>query len=398
MTDFDATRAAFHLPADTVYMNGNSLGPLPIAAQSRVADCIKNEWGTMLITAWNKAGWMQQPKKIGNRLARLLGGADGSVVAGDTLSIKVFQALAAALSLAQPGRIRILSDTGNFPTDLYMAQGLVDALGKGLCIDCVAPDAVADALDETVAVLMLTHVDYRTGRMHDMAALTEAAQAKGIVVIWDLAHSIGALDLDLAACGAELAIGCTYKFLNAGPGAPAFIYVRPDLSDQIKPVLSGWLGHASPFSFEQTYTPGMGIDRMRVGTPAILQMAALDAALDVWDSVDLADLRAASVSLSERLIQAIAATCPELILASPKEPSMRGSQVCFSHPEGYAIMQALIAHGIIGDFRAPNIIRFGITPLFQSARDMDHVAKTLGTIMKNRLWDEPKFKVRAHVT
>jgi kynureninase len=217
-------------------------------------------------------------------------------------------------------------------------------------------------------------------------------------VIWDLAHSIGALDLDLAACGAELAIGCTYKFLNAGPGAPAFIYVRPDLSDQIKPVLSGWLGHASPFSFEQTYTPGMGIDRMRVGTPAILQMAALDAALDVWDSVDLADLRAASVSLSERLIQAIAATCPELILASPKEPSMRGSQVCFSHPEGYAIMQALIAHGIIGDFRAPNIIRFGITPLFQSARDMDHVAKTLGTIMKNRLWDEPKFKVRAHVT
>ncbi|MGB1208369.1 MAG: kynureninase [Paracoccaceae bacterium] len=398
MTDFAATRAAFHLPDGLVYMNGNSLGPLPRTATDRVATAMQDQWGDMLITAWNRAGWMDMPRRVGDRIARIIGALAGSVVMGDTLSIKVFQALSAALNLAQPGRTKVLSDTGNFPTDLYMAHGLLGALDRGITLHTVPPEEVATHLGPDVAVLMLTQVDYRTGRMHDMAALTAAAQAKGIVVIWDLAHSAGAVDLDLAGCKAEFAVGCTYKFLNGGPGAPAFIYVRPDLADQIRPILSGWLGHAAPFAFDLDYTPGDGIDRMRVGTPAILQMSALDAALDIWDAVDLADLRTACITLSERLIASIETACPGLHLISPRDPAQRGSQVCFAHDQGYAVMQALIAQGIIGDFRAPNVIRFGITPLFQTPANMDHVATTLGTILRDRLWDTPAFHTRAAVT
>ena len=397
MTDFDATRAMFHIPDGVIYLDGNSLGPLPRGAEARVARAMRDEWGEMLITAWNRAGWMDQPRRVGDRIARLIGAEPGSVVMGDTLSIKVFQALAAALDMA-PDRRVILSDTGNFPSDLYMAEGLAGLLGDGYALRTVAPEALEDAIDESVAVTLITEVDYATGRKHDMKRLTEAAHAAGAVTVWDLAHSAGALPVDLAGCNVDFAAGCTYKFLNSGPGGPAFIYVAPRHAEHARPALAGWLGHAAPFDFERDYRPGAGVERMRVGTPPVLQLAALEAALDVWEGVSLDDLRARAQELSERFIAGVAAACPELELASPRDGAARGSQVSFRHPEGYAIMQALIARGVIGDFRAPDILRFGITPLYIGTAEIDTAVRILGEIMAGGLWDRPEYRTRAAVT
>jgi len=395
--DFAATKALFHLPEGMIYLDGNSLGPLPKATAARVAKTVTDEWGEMLITGWNKAGWMAQPTALGDRIGRLIGAEAGHVTLGDTLSIKVYQALASAIDL-NPDRKVILSDTGNFPSDLYMAAGLVGSLGRGLELRTVAPEDVMASLSKGIAVLMLTQVDYRTGRMHDMAALTKAAHDLGIVTVWDLAHSAGALPVDLAGCNADFAVGCTYKYLNGGPGAPAFIYVAPRHVATTRPALSGWLGHAAPFAFDLDYRAGTGIERMRVGTPPVLQMAALDAAMDIWDSVDMDALRARSIALSEAFIAGVESACPELRLASPRDANMRGSQVSFHHPEGYAIMQALIAAGVIGDFRAPDIMRFGFTPLFIDEGDVGRAVDILAEIMRDRSWDQPQFKQRAAVT
>jgi len=397
MMDFNATKAMFDLPVGITYLDGNSLGPLPRAAAARMQEVMRDEWGEMLITGWNRAGWMQQPARLGDRIGRLIGAETGHVMVGDTLSIKVHQALAAALAL-RADRSVILSDSGNFPTDLYMAEGLIKALDRGHRLRVVAPEEIAAEITGDVAALMLTQVDYRTGRLHDMAGLTETAHAAGALTIWDLAHSAGALPVDVAGAGADFAVGCTYKYLNGGPGAPAFIYVAPRLADQAEPVLSGWLGHAAPFDFEPGYRPGAGIARMRVGTPPVLAMAALDAALDVWDGVDMAALRARSVALSELFISEVEAACPMLTLASPRDPALRGSQVSFAFADGYAVMQALIAHGVIGDFRAPDIMRFGFTPLYTGEDDVRHAAATLAEIMQGRLWDRPEYSARAAVT
>ena len=397
MTDFSQTRQLFDLPAGVIYLDGNSLGPLPKAAAARVAQTVTQEWGQMLITGWNKAGWMAQPSTMGNRIGALIGAPAGSVVMGDTLSIKVWQALAAALE-ARPDRRVILSDSGNFPSDLYMAEGLITQLDRGYELRVVAPEDVAVSITEDVAALMLTQVDYRTGRMHDMAALTELAHAAGAVTVWDLAHSAGAVPVDLTGANADFAVGCTYKYLNGGPGAPAFIYVAPRHAEAVKPALSGWLGHDAPFSFERSYRAGAGIERMRVGTPAVLQMAALEAALDIWDDVDMAALRAASVHLCEKFIARVEATCPALTLASPRDPAMRGSQVSFHFEDGYAAMQALIARGVIGDFRAPDIMRFGFTPLFIDEKEVIKAAGHLADIVNNGLWDRAEFKQRLAVT
>ena len=283
MTDFAATKAMFNLPQGVVYLDGNSLGPLPRAAGDRVSDMMVQEWGQMLITGWNKAGWMAMPTGLGDRIGRLIGAEPGSIVTGDTLSIKVYQAVASALELC-PDRKVVLSDNGNFPSDLYMVDGLLRSLGPEYELRVVAPEDVADNVTEDVAVLMLTEVDYRSGRIHDMKALTELAHANGTVTVWDLAHSAGAIPVNLAACNADFAVGCTYKYLNGGPGAPAFIYVAPRLTEQVRPALSGWLGHESPFAFDLDYRAGNGIERMRVGTPPILQMVALSAAMDIWDN------------------------------------------------------------------------------------------------------------------
>ncbi len=387
----------FHLPEGMVYLDGNSLGPLPKGASARVEQTLRGEWGDMLITGWNKAGWMQQPSSLGDRIGRLLGCAPGSVVLGDTLSIKVYQALSSALEL-QPDRKKVLSDNGNFPTDLYMARGLLKTLDKGHELVIVAPEEVLGQLNEDVAVLMLTQVDYRTGRMHDMEKLTRAAHDAGIVVIWDLAHSAGAVPVDMAGNHAEFAVGCTYKYLNGGPGAPAFIYARPDIADRLEPALAGWLGHREPFAFDLDYEPAKGIERMRVGTPPVLQMASLEAALDIWDEVDMLEVRKISVELSELFIREIEANCPQLTLASPRDSMMRGSQVSFCFEHGYPVMRALIDAGVIGDFRAPDVMRFGFTPLYIDEEDVLKAVEVLTAIMRDETWKRPEYQVREDVT
>jgi len=396
-TDFAATKALFHLPKGVIYLDGNSLGPLPKSAPARMHEVMTAQWGELLIRGWNLAQWMEWPTRIGDRIGRLIGAEPGHVVMGDTLSIKVYQALASALQM-NPNRRVILSDTGNFPSDLYMAQGLCATLGPEYRLKTVEPDAVEAAIDDSVAVVMITEVDYRTGRRHDMAALSAKAHEVGALIIWDLAHSAGALPVDVATGGADFAVGCSYKYLNSGPGGPAFIYVAPRHAEVAQPALSGWLGHDAPFAFDTDYRPGAGIERMRVGTPAVLQLAALDAALDAWDDVDMADLRAASLALTDRFIAGVEAQCPDLTLVTPRAHDRRGSQVSFRHPEGYAIMQALIANGVIGDFRAPDILRFGFTPLYIGVADVTAATLVLSRIMTTRAWDRPEFMRRARVT
>ncbi|KTT73696.1 kynureninase [Sphingomonas endophytica] len=397
MTDFTATRALFHIPPGVIYLDGNSLGPLPLAAEARAARVLRAEWGDRLIRAWNEAEWSTMPARVGDRIARLIGAPPGSVTTGDTLSIKVFQALAAALAL-RPERRVVLSDSGNFPTDLYIADALCAALGRGLEVKVVAPEEVADAIDESVAVVMLTQVDYRTGRLHDMAALTERAHAAGAVTVWDLAHSAGALPVDVTAAGADFAIGCTYKYLNGGPGAPAFIHVADAHANVAQPILAGWFGHDAPFAFERGYRPAPGVERMRVGTPPIVALSILDAALDAWEGVDMTAVRAASIRLSETFIREVEARCPQVTLASPRDPYARGSQVSVTHPHAYPVMQALIARGVIGDVRQPDVLRFGFTPLYLSEDEVVRAADILADILATGEWDQPQFHARANVT
>ncbi|MCG6884416.1 MAG: aminotransferase class V-fold PLP-dependent enzyme [Silicimonas sp.] len=387
----------FHLPEDVIYLDGNSLGPLARSVPDRLDTTLRAEWGAHLITAWNTDGWMAAPTRVADRIGRLIGAEPGSIVLGDTLTIKVHQALSAALSL-RPDRRVILSDTGNFPTDLYMAEGLIAQLGRGHELRTVAPEDLAQAIDDNTAALLVTEVDYRTGRRHDMSDLIDRAKAHGAITIWDMAHSAGAFEVDFAGSGAEFAVGCTYKYLNSGPGGPAFIAVRPDILPTIQPALSGWMGHGAPFAFELSYRAGAGIERMRVGTPPILAIAALDAALDAWEGLSMADVRAASIALSQRFITQVEARCPDLTLASPRDPEERGSQVAFRFENGYAAMQALIARGVIGDFRAPDIMRFGITPLYLDESDIVKAAAIMEDVMANRLWDDPAYHARQRVT
>ncbi|MGJ8594853.1 kynureninase [Sulfitobacter sp.] len=388
---------AFIIPEGVIYLDGNSLGPLPKAVAARVQSMITDEWGEMLIRGWNGAGWMDQPSRVGDQVARLIGAPAGTVVMGDTLSLKVFQALAAAVKI-NPERRVILSDTGNFPSDLYMAEGLVGLLEQGYELRTVAPEEVLGAVDESVAVVMLTQVDYRTGRTHNMKAVTKAVQATGAVMLWDLAHSAGAIEVDLEGSNCEFAIGCTYKYLNGGPGAPAFIYVRGDLVNTIEPALSGWLGHRQPFAFDLNYKAGAGIERMRVGTPPVIQLTALEVAMELWADVDMAELRAESVKLQEQFIMEIERDVPELTLASPRDSAVRGSQVSFQFVEGYAAMQAVIDRGVIGDFRAPDIMRFGFTPMYLDSGDITAAVAIIADVMNNKIWDQDKYKVRSKVT
>jgi kynureninase len=396
-TDFTQTRKQFLIPDGTIYLDGNSLGPLPIAAVDRVERMLREEWGKLLIRGWNTAGWYHSPRGIGDRVGRLIGAAAGSVVMGDTLSIKIFQALAAATAL-RPDRRVILSDSGNFPSDLYIAEGLIDALGKGHTLKIVEPESVESALNSTVAVMMLTEVDYRTGRLHDMARLTEQAHRHGVIAVWDLAHSAGALPVDVTGCGADFAAGCTYKYLNGGPGAPAFIYIAPKWSEQAKPILSGWMGHEAPFAFDQSYRPAPGIERMRVGTPPIMALAALSAALDVWETVDMADIRRRSQELTDLFITLAEGQCPQVSLASPRDRNQRGSQVSLRHSHAYAVMRSLIARGVIGDFRAPDTMRFGFAPLYNDEHDVRSAVSILADVLTNRLWDKPEFRTQDAVT
>ncbi len=397
MLSLKQSRCLFQIPSNTVYLDGNSLGPMPIAASAAVDRVLRQEWGQHLITAWNRSGWFTQPDRVGNRIAKLIGAEAGSVTVGDTLSIKVFQAVAAALALT-PHRKLIISDTGNFPTDLYMADALANVLQQGHQVKTVAPEQVADHLSEEVAVLLLTEVDYRSGRRHDMKQITAKAQKLGIVTVWDLAHSAGAIPVEASGCNVDFAVGCTYKYINGGPGAPAFIYVAPRHVASLRPVLAGWMGHNAPFAFSRNYEAAPGATRLRVGTPPVIAMAVLEAALDIWEQVDLADVWAASEQLSNLFIAEVEKRCPSLVLASPREARQRGSHVSFAFAEGYAVMQALIARGVIGDFRAPDILRFGICPLFNDESDILSAAQALDMVLKTGEWQLPQFKQRQAVT
>ena len=398
MTDLPR-RDLFDLPEGVIYLDGNSLGPLPKAAKARARQTIEDEWGTMLIKGWNQAGWIDLPAKVGDRIARLIGAPPGTVMACDSTSVNLFKTLSAALSL-NPERKVVLSDSGNFPTDLYVAQGLLAALGQGHELRVVEPEGVAEAIGPDVAVVMLTQVDYRTGRLHDMISITAQAHEAGALMLWDLAHSAGALPVDVGGCGADFAVGCGYKYLNGGPGAPAFLYVRPDHADRVQPALSGWMGHAAPFDFTLEFAPAEGVERMRVGTPPVVSMALLDTALEIWEGVDPTDLRARSIALSERFVAEVEARCAGqgLQLASPRDPEQRGSQVSFHCEQGYAVMQALIAENVIGDFRAPDLMRFGFAPLYNTEDEVVEAASRLAAILAERRWDRPEFLTRAKVT
>lgn len=395
MTDFDKTRQAFHLPPGITYLDGNSLGPLPVAATDRMASMMRSEWGERLIRGWNDAGWYEQPRRVGDRIARLIGAGPGEVVMGDTLSIKVFQAVSAALNL-NPSRKVILTDSGNFPSDIYVAQGLADNLGATLRI--VPPDQLASAIQDDVAVLLVTEVDYRTGQRHDITALTALAHDAGALVVWDLAHSAGAVDVDVTAGKADFAVGCTYKYLNGGPGAPAFIRVAPQLADRVRPILQGWMGHQAPFDFDLGYQPAAGVQRLRVGTPPVLALSVLESALDVWQGVEINALRARSLQLTSAFIAQVERHCSDLQLVTPRDPIARGSQVSLRHPQAYAVMQALIARGVIGDFRAPDILRFGFAPLYNNMKDVDHAATVLADVLHTKAWDRAEYHQKAAVT
>ncbi len=381
MTDFFKTKQFFELPRDLTYLDGNSLGPLPRTLPQKLNAMIREQWGTMLIQGWTQSGWMEQPARLGERIGKLIGAEPDSVVVGDTLSIKVYQALAAALAM-RPDRKIVLSDSGNFPSDLYIAQRLLGSLHREHELKIVSPDDVASCIDEQIAVLLLTEVDYRTARRHDMKALTALAHRHGALTVWDLAHSAGAIPVDLKGANADFAVGCTYKFLNGGPGAPAFIYVSGRHADNVENPISGWLGHISPFEFSELYQSAPGVNRMRIGTPPVLGMAALDVALDIWDIANIEDVSRRSAELMSLLIDAVAENCPQLELASPQDSNQRGSQVSFRHSEGSRIMDRLITNGVIGDFRAPNIMRFGIAPLYNDERDIDRAVKTLASVVR----------------
>jgi kynureninase len=392
-------RDGFVLPERIVYLDGNSLGALPRDAERRVREVMIRQWGQDLIKSWNVHDWIGVPARLGGKIARLIGAKPSEVVVADSTSLNVFKVLHAALRL-KPERRVILSDSGNFPTDLYMAQGLTTLLGAGHELRIVSPDEVASVLTDDVAVLMLTEVDYRSGRLHDMAALTRAAHARGILAFWDLCHSAGAFPVDLNGCNADFAVGCGYKYLNGGPGAPAFVFIAERWQAHAEQPLFGWMGHDAPFAFDLDYRPRAGIDRFLVGTPPILSLTALEAGLDLFADVDLAALRHKSGALGDLFIALVEQELAGsgLVLASPRPARERGSQVSFRHPEGYPIMQALIARGVIGDFRAPDILRFGFAPLYISFTDIWNAVAQLSAVMVGMEWQRPEFRRRAAVT
>ena len=390
-------KALFNIPPGMIYLDGNSLGPPVKEIESISNKVIVEEWGGKLIKGWNESNWMEQPLTVGNKIANIIGGDKGSIVAGDTLSIKTYQALAAAIKL-KPKRNIILTDIDNFPSDIYIAEGLIDSLNSNFELQKVKKENIISSLNENVNVVLLTHVNYRTGAMFDIEKVTKKVHENGSTMIWDLAHSAGAVPLDLKVINCEFAVGCTYKFLNGGPGSPAFIYVRPDLIKKCYPILRGWLGHKAPFDFTNTFEKSASIEMMRVGTPPVIQTAILEKALDIFQGINFYELREESIKLSDLLIKMVEQKCPDLHLESPINSSDRGSQVSFSHPSGYAIMQALIDRNIVGDFRAPNIIRFGITPLYINEDDIIQTVKVLREILSNRLWENPIYINRKKVT
>jgi kynureninase len=401
-------RELFDIPPGLIYLDGNSLGVLPRATPARLQQVVQQEWGRGLIGSWNHAGWITLPQRVGDKIAQLVGAQPGELVAADSTSVNLYKVLSAALDAVRAGphgepRRVIVSERDNFPTDLYIAQSL--ARERGLELRLVDAAEIPGHLDGHLAVLMLTHVNYRTGALHDMAALTHAAHAAGGLVVWDLAHSAGALPVNLHEADADFAVGCGYKYLNGGPGAPAFAWVHPRLASRFVQPLSGWLGHAAPFEFSLSYRPAPGVARYVCGTPPVLAMAALECGVDTVLAAEplggMAALRAKSLALTRLFIQQVEARCAGhgLALVTPRDDALRGSQVCFAHPQaGYAVMQALIARQVVGDFRAPDILRFGFTPLYTRYVDVWDAVEQLQQVLASGQWREARFNQRAAVT
>ncbi len=397
-------RDQFALPAGVIYLDGNSLGARPLASLARAQQVIAEEWGNGLIRSWNSAGWADLSLRLGNRLAPLIGAGEGEVAVTDTTSINLFKVLSAALSVQReraPARKVIVSEASNFPTDLYIAEGLAELLQQGYVLRLVnSPDELPRAIDQDVAVVMLTHVNYKSGYMYDMHALTALSHECGALSLWDLAHSAGAVPIDLHAAGADYAIGCTYKYLNGGPGSQAFVWVNPALVDLVRQPLSGWFGHTRQFAMESNYAPSAGIARYLCGTQPITSLAMVECGLGIFEQTDMASLRSKSLALTDLFIERVEARCAVhgLKLITPREHARRGSHVSFEHPQGYAVIQALIARGVIGDYREPHIMRFGFTPLYTRFTDVWDAVEILGDILDTTTWDQAQFKVRNSVT
>ena len=381
-------RDRFLLPEGVIYLDGNSLGPLPRATPDRIAAVVRDEWGRSLIRAWNDHGWIDLARRVGDKIGRLIGAEPGSTIVADSTSINLFKCLRAALAL-RPNRRVILSESGNFPTDLYIAEGIREASSR------VVDDPIA-ALDDDVAVLMLTHVNYRTSAMHDMASITEAAHRAGALVLWDLSHSAGAVPLNVSADAVDFAVGCGYKYLNGGPGAPAFLSVASSHWPDLRFPLTGWLGHAEPFTFDALYRPAPGVAGAVVGTPPILSLAALEVGVDLMSEAPIDLVRAKSIALTERFLTAM--TARGFVSIAPEDPACRGSQISFRHEHGYAIVRALIDRGVIGDFRAPDVMRFGLAPLYTRFQDVDDAMAILDDIMRAEAWRDPKYQQKRAVT
>ena len=391
-------RERFELPAGTIYLDGNSLGAMPKEARRRMA-AVLDQWSNDLISSWNIHGWIDLHERVGAKIGRLIGAGEGETIAGDSTSVQLFKALHAALAL-NPKRRVIVSERENFPTDLYVAEGVIQGLRQGHELRLVRAGEVMDAIRDDVAVVMLTHVSYRTGRMYDMDAITQAAHARGAVMLWDLCHSAGAVPIDLTKGNADFAVGCGYKFLNGGPGAPAFLYAAKRHHTAMQPVLSGWFGHAAPFAFEHAWRPAEGIVKMAVGTPAILSLAALEAGVDLMLEVSMDALRAKSLKQAEVFAALMAQELGAhgFRAASPADPAQCGGQLCYDHEQGWPIMRALISRKVIGDYRAPGILRFGFTPLYLGFTELWDAVAILRDIMQTRGWDRPEHHARARVT
>jgi len=396
-------RDRFCLPDGVIYLDGNSLGALPRTTSDRLAKTVAQEWGSGLIRSWNQAGWMDLPRKVGNRIASLLGAQPDEIVAADSTSVNLFKLLTATLDHASrhaSTRRLIVSEVGNFPTDLYIAQGIINTYAGRFELRLVSADEVDAALNDEAAVAMLTHVDYRNGRMHNMSHLNALGRNHGVPILWDLSHSAGAVPVDLTGSGAQLAVGCGYKYLNGGPGAPAFLYVEKSLQSQLTSPLTGWFGHAAPFDFDISYRPAPGIDRFQCGTPSVLAMQALDCGLQTFNDIAMPDLRQKSIALSDLFWQLMDIHCADFGFScvSPVAHEQRGSQLSFAHEHAYAVMQALIERGVIGDFRQPNLLRFGFTPLYTRFADIWDAVMTLRDVMLNAAWQDERFIQRNRVT
>lgn len=392
-----ACRERFVLPPDEIYLDGNSLGPLPRGLAARMQQVIAQEWGLGLIRSWNDAGWIAAPERAAARIARLIGAGPEEVVVTDSTSVNLFKLLVAALRL-NPGRQIILTETDNFPTDLYIAQGVAELCGAE--VRYADAQQLAGMLDSDTAVLALTHVNYKSGLIHPMQELTTAAHAAGALCLWDLSHSAGSVGVDLGGCRADLAVGCSYKYLNGGPGAPSYAFVAHRHQEKINQPLTGWFGHAQPFALARDYAPAAGIKRMLCGTPPMLSMLALEAALAAFDGVEMAALRRKSRALGDLFISLVDELSSDLgiELASPRDSAIRGSQVSLRHAQGYAVMQALIARNVVGDFRAPDLMRFGFAPLYVRYTDIFDAVAAIADLLASGAWNQPQFTARKAVT